>query len=316
MAYLIGTDEAGYGPNLGPLAIGISVWRVDEPIESIDLYDRLAGFVASRPTVNQIAIADSKLLYKPGGGLTLLERAVLPSLRNLGHEVETWREVLQALMVRDDGQWLKLPWYRDFDLPLPVSLSGTDLEIATDQMRDGLAETGVKLCQLQTRVVFPPGFNDEVDQCGSKGQVLSLATLELVSEQLRQIDEPVLVICDKHGGRNKYGPLLQTLNPDRLVEVRKESRMESIYRWGKQDARVEIRFIAKGESWLPSALSSMAAKYVRELAMMAFNRFWCRQVPDLRPTAGYPVDARRFKDEIAAVQEKLGIGDRELWRSR
>ena len=26
--YLIGTDEAGYGPNLGPLVISATVWQV------------------------------------------------------------------------------------------------------------------------------------------------------------------------------------------------------------------------------------------------------------------------------------------------
>ena len=32
MPYLIGTDEAGYAPNLGPLVVSASAWWVDEPI--------------------------------------------------------------------------------------------------------------------------------------------------------------------------------------------------------------------------------------------------------------------------------------------
>ena len=75
-------------------------------------------------------------------------------------------------------------------------------------------------------------------------------------------------------------------------------------------------FQAKGESHLPTALASMASKYLRELAMQAFNGFWSEHVPDLRPTAGYPVDALRFKADIAAAQQALGISDRILWRSR
>ena len=41
MPYLIGTDEAGYGPNLGPLVISASVWWVDDSTARNDLYQRL-----------------------------------------------------------------------------------------------------------------------------------------------------------------------------------------------------------------------------------------------------------------------------------
>jgi hypothetical protein len=60
----------------------------------------------------------------------------------------------------------------------------------------------------------------------------------------------------------------------------------------------------------------MMSKYLRELAMLAWNAFWQRQVPGLRPTAGYPQDAVRFKKEIEACQQRLGIPDRNVWRNR
>jgi hypothetical protein len=60
----------------------------------------------------------------------------------------------------------------------------------------------------------------------------------------------------------------------------------------------------------------MASKYLRELAMGAFNEFWRRRVAGLRPTAGYPQDARRFKADIAGALASLGIDDRQLWRAR
>ena len=60
----------------------------------------------------------------------------------------------------------------------------------------------------------------------------------------------------------------------------------------------------------------MTAKYLRELAMRAFNEFWCGHLPELRPTAGYTQDARRFKQDIAEMQTALGIGDEVLWRTK
>ena len=73
MAYLVGVDEAGYGPNLGPLVIAATVWRVPESLLTSDaaLHDALAGVIcqtASDADSQRLAIADSKKLYKPGGG--------------------------------------------------------------------------------------------------------------------------------------------------------------------------------------------------------------------------------------------------------
>jgi ribonuclease HII len=78
----------------------------------------------------------------------------------------------------------------------------------------------------------------------------------------------------------------------------------------------EIRFETKSERHLPVALASMVSKYIRELAMNLFNRFWSERQAGLKKTAGYPVDALRFKAEIAAVQKELGIADDILWRER
>ena len=85
---------------------------------------------------------------------------------------------------------------------------------------------------------------------------------------------------------------------------------------GPSESRTEIRFRTKGEAELPVALASMTAKYHRELAMRAFNDYWCRQVPGLKPTAGYPQDAGCFKAQIAKRQAELQIEDTDLWRER
>ena len=64
------------------------------------------------------------------------------------------------------------------------------------------------------------------------------------------------------------------------------------------------------------ALASMVSKYWRESTMTLFNQFWQRHHPELKPTKGYPGDARRFKEEIAAIQARLGIEELDLWRAR
>jgi hypothetical protein len=60
----------------------------------------------------------------------------------------------------------------------------------------------------------------------------------------------------------------------------------------------------------------MLSKYHRELAMVQFNAFWQSHIPGLQPTAGYPEDAKRFKQQIADIQKQFGITDENLWRKR
>jgi hypothetical protein len=45
----------------------------------------------------------------------------------------------------------------------------------------------------------------------------------------------------------------------------------------------------------------MMAKLVRELMMARFNRYWCGFIPELKPTAGYNQDARRWLRDAAGV---------------
>src|SRR5260370_42406990 len=93
------------------------------------------------------------------------------------------------------------------------------------------------------------------------------------------------ILCDKHGGRNKYGRLLQQQFPEFLVEVRAEGSIESAYAWGPKRRRTEVRFRIGCEDFLPLALASMASKYLPETAMLAFIRLWCALLPRFRSTA-------------------------------
>ena len=78
--------------------------------------------------------------------------------------------------------------------------------------------------------------------------------------------------------------------------------------------RCRVEFAVGGEARLPVALASMTAKYIRELSVAAFNSHWSALQTNLRPTAGYPLDARRWREEADAAVRRAGIDEATLWR--
>jgi hypothetical protein len=286
------------------------------------LYGLLTDVVSAAPAKQsasdlRVALADSKVLYSPQRGLGLLERGVLALVGAVGPCPLDWRELWLRLAPSAADELSVAPWHLEHECPLPLVADADDLACASHGLAEGMAAAGVRLAGLRSRAVFPAEFNRLVRSEGGKAEALSRVSIGLAAKMLSALGAvPAEIVCDKHGGRNRYGPLLQREFPDVLIEIHGERRAESVYRFGPDERRVEVRFRCRGEELLPVAAASMISKYLRELSMRAFNAFWQARVPELAPTAGYPGDARRFKRRIAAAQRALGIKDRVLWRSR
>ena len=320
MAYIVGTDEAGYGPNLGPLVVTATLWEVPDDVEEDELYDRLAHVIV--PTLRQaaesngrcLAMADSKRLHQSGGGVKHLERGVLSALGLLGYDCDLWSEVWDAFVPNSLAELAHIPWYAQYNetVPIHAKIDGMAAVLA-----DGLASAGIRLHAIASDAVFPKRFNELLLLHESKGTALSHVSLNLASHVIGSLDSgPIAVVCDKHGGRNRYGRLLEEYFPDWRIECCEEGRDRSEYAFGPAERRIRTCFRTRAEACLPVALASMVSKYLRELAMRALNAFWRRRVPGLKPTAGYPVDAVRFRRDIAETQAALGIDDNVLWRNR
>ncbi len=58
----------------------------------------------------------------------------------------------------------------------------------------------------------------------------------------------------------------------------------------------------------------MTAKYLRERLMASINRYWQSHVSDLQPTAGYPVDAKRYRSQIESKAMEMGHTIDQWWR--
>ena len=316
---MLGTDEAGYGPNLGPLCIAATAWQIPDGSAGNCLYRSLTDVICSQPVMDRakLAIADSKVLYKSGATLELLERGVLAALACLERLPTRWRELWLAVDAAAVPQIDAYPWHEGFDECIPLAASPADVRGRGAALNHGCQVAAVELKDLQATALFPAAFNEAVQGSDNKAEVLSLATLRLVKRVLEGLPNgSAVVLCDKHGGRNRYAALLQHVFPDEFVRVKCESASLGAYEVRHLDRRIEFRFQPKGEQHLPTALASMTAKYLRELAMRPFNAFWQKHLPQLRPTAGYYTDAVRFVREIDVVQRELRIEHGLVWRER
>ncbi|MEL6497547.1 MAG: hypothetical protein AAFZ67_04275 [Planctomycetota bacterium] len=319
-----GIDEAGYGPMLGPLCVGLAVFRVEEHAAGAnapDLWEVLkAGVCRSLKELrtdskHRVAIADSKALKLPNQSKTRhpllhLERAALSLLAASGVECADDTHLFAALgsVLPDE------PWYRGEAAALPLATTAEDLKIATNVLRSCMKGAGVELVELRCAVVGETAFNATIREAGSKAEVVARAVASHVGlirerwggDRLADGDE-IRIACDRLGGRATYTDPLSRALPGVPITAIAESPEISGYHLGPVDGSgsspVRALFMTESETHhLPVAVASIAAKLVRELAMRRLNRYFgerlSRELPELKPTAGYVQDARRWLGDV------------------
>lgn len=320
MLIYAGIDEAGYGPLLGPLCVAASVFVLREhhpDAGAPKMWGMLKHAIcrAGRDRRGHIAIDDSKKLKGANDGnghpLRRLERGVLAFL--LAQEaIESDEDLYQRLGVRTPA----CGWYKQPCMPLPLANLRDELKIAAARLARTLERAEIACHGIHCEAIDAPDFNAQVGRMGTKAAVNLCAALRLIDRIWRTFpgDHPRIVV-DRHGGRTHYREDLALAWPDAMVIVLAENDTLSRYRLELGGRRMTLTFtVAAEEKHLPVALASMTAKYVRELLMLRLNRFFQQHLPELKPTAGYYQDGRRFVEEVEPVIDKMRIDRRELVR--
>lgn len=319
--YFIGVDEAGYGPNMGPLVVAATLWRSSQHSTEQAFGEALSrDFLPKNwiPLCTHIPLGDSKKLYQSASGLETLEAGLLA----LGLPLCEDCSKLHDLVLRFGGadsvaELLALPWYAGWGtLAVPGGLADTrETQRLAELASSYLEAAGFELVDLHAAIVTEPRFNASVEQSGSKAEILSTTSLDLVVQLLKQCTGPVEVFCDRQGGRKNYLPQLLEAMPDEWFSELSLSNIRSSYRNTGQRP-LTIHFSVGGDSFPPTALASMLAKYLRERLMESLNAFWRCHVDGLKSTAGYPVDAKRFRAQIEPVAERLQLAPSRWWRCK
>lgn len=300
-----GIDEAGYGPMLGPLCVAASIFEIsswDNGQPAPDLWKLLSKAVCRSPrdVRKRVAIADSKKLKLPNNQqrdpLLHLERGVLSFAEAFLHStIEHDDALFTSLGVTLEQQL----WYASPPTPLPRAIDRNALRIDANILTGAADKAGVRLVGLWCLALCESSFNSLIREHGSKGATTTHALRTLVARIMQQWpDSEVRVVADRHGGRTHYADALTNICPH-CPRPLEETERASRYELGD---RARILLIPEAEdAHLPVALASMTAKLVRELAMARFNRYWCSRLPELKPTAGYTTDARRWLRDAQSV---------------
>lgn len=300
----VGIDEAGYGPLLGPLVVaGVSI-RTEDTVTERELARRLQSALAEAGAASgrRLVADDSK--------------QVLSNTR--GHD--TLRDTIAAVAQAcgGDGTVGGLCDIRHTEAPAPWHVVPTTVLVREPDptgLRDALQRHGIRGIDATAALIQECAFNAAVGGDRNKGDLLFDAHAD-VYERLRQgrIEaEPVRAVFDRHGGRQNYLPPIGRRWPQAFAWEVTRRRERSDYRVGPDTLSFRVRADADAP-WV--GLASMLAKYLRELAMDTFNEHFRSLCPQVRPTAGYVQDGRRWLDETRAARATASVPDERLVRTR
>jgi len=345
--HLVGIDEAGYGPQLGPLVVSAVVLELPYsmlahqlPLPKIAcLWKKLSRVIAPGKSRDKIAVCDSKALYQPARGITELEKTAL---------------VFKRLIEPD--------YHSHNGLTLPVSVDDNEINKFTKILRTELTDNSIKFCEVKASIVEPADFNSGIRRLQNKADFLWEVSGELIKHCVDKYSNKNMVVvrAGKQGGRNYYLSCLQRLfapleagrpsgttvsSRSNNVAVTKNSKISSLIQ-GKQapltgfadkivrpvgqgfdnssyivktkpSSNASVSFIRDGDSSeFAIALASIFSKYYRELAMLKLNRFFQSHIPSLKPTSGYYTDSQRFIRAVNPLFSKLGLDRNDFIRIR
>ncbi|MEL7335517.1 MAG: hypothetical protein AAFN70_04850, partial [Planctomycetota bacterium] len=211
---VIATDEAGYGPTLGPLVVAATVWKCHGDIDAA--MQRVQRPI-QRPDGSTLQITDSKAVYQSGKhsttGLHNLHTLFRASLRRVStsrdandSQIQSSLSLRDALLrmapanlAGDLTSWVEMPWYAavgstSFALPDGQRSSNQSNGDAgwmamDDAIEKRLNHENARLCDAKLSILHAAAFNHQCARWGNKASVLTQTTLQMVADLIQSFTE-------------------------------------------------------------------------------------------------------------------------------
>jgi len=319
MAILVGIDEAGFGPILGPLVVSSSAFRVPDNLVWANHWEILRASVSEKRTSlkGRLLIVDSKKAFTRTIGIKHLRRTVLATLKYLGSEPKNLTELISSLCPDCLEHIAEYPWYKKAG---DYQLGGDegDIGIAVSMLRTDLANQHIELLGLKSRCLEVAHYNQMVTAVDNKAKVLFTAVAELMQSAMKDFaDDDLDIVIDRQGGRSHYQRQLQLMFGESQLRIIHEDQDRSSYEMKIGQRKIRVHFVVGADSrFLPVSLASMACKYLREVLVENINNYFLGFNPAIKPTAGYWQDGLRFIEDIKTHIPNLRFNENQLIRCR
>lgn len=295
---VIGVDENGLGPRLGPLVVtAISARCTDEGA-------KVATRAPSRAM--RARLGDSKDLVSHGN-VGLGEAWARQAFGRFSQESPATPEALLRALCIDSPSVLRARCPADHEAQC---WNTEDEEFAAEAKTmkavardlDKLAERGVVVTRAEVAIVCTERINEAASRGVSRFHV-DLHTMErLVLSACAAAGEPVYAICGKVGGMGSYGDQFGPLS-SHLYAIVEEGKARSEYRIPNVGS---VAFVRDADaSHLIVGMASLVGKWAREVMMSRIVRHYRKHVDDLPQASGYhdPVTAQ-FVHATRLVRKK------------
>lgn len=301
--FVLGIDENGLGPRLGPLLVTAVALEAAPGAERAAMRKPSAALAAR--------LGDSKALVKYGGS-SLGEAWARAIAARLGMPAWETPEALlrgfsldadEVLRARCPGEHARQCWGATDER---FTSEGADVAQA-DKDLERLAKRGLTVRAIRIAVVCTERLNDAARRGVSRFQV-DLHTMERLVLALRgELGEDVVAICGKVGGYDRYGDAFGPLG-GRLHMALAEGRAKSEYRFPGVGTLAFVR--DADDSHLVVSLASLVGKWARDMLMGRIVRYHRETNPELPDASGYhdPVTAA-FVSASALARKKRALPD-------